>query len=134
MGHIAPAVNADGASNGYVALVSKLVALQVAAAQLLEHAERVAQQMRANADFAVTVAEFCAAAEVDPRHVGTVDEVGRAFARVVGGCKRLMSSADTMHAAAGHLKSEHQAEYGGVHAAATASRARQAKPGFYRPL
>lgn len=134
MGHIAPAVNADGDANGYIALVSKLVALQVAAAQLLEHAERVAQQMRANADFAVTVAELCAAAEVDARHVGAVGEVGQAFARVVGGCKRLMSAADTMHTAAGHLKREHQAEYGGVHAAVTASRARQAKPGFYRPL
>ncbi|MEV0185840.1 hypothetical protein AB0I54_42230 [Streptomyces sp. NPDC050625] len=134
MGQIAPAVGADGAANGYTVLVTKFTALQHAAAQLLEHAEYVAQRMRANADAAVTVAELCAAAEVDPRHVAGVADVGEAFGRVVGGCKRLMSAADSMHQAAGHLKSEHQAEYGGIHAAATASNARQAKPGFYRPL
>ncbi|UXY24986.1 hypothetical protein N8I84_41885 (plasmid) [Streptomyces cynarae] len=134
MGQIAPAVGADGAANGYTALVAKFTALQHAAAQLLEEAEHVAQRMRDNANAAVTVAELCAAAEVDPHHVAAVADVGEAFGRVVGGCKQLQSAAESMHQAAGHLKDEHQAEYGGIHAAATSSKARQAKPGFYRPL
>ncbi|MGW2770142.1 hypothetical protein [Streptomyces sp. NPDC001275] len=134
MGQIAPAMSADGAANGYTALVTKFTALQKATAQLMEQAEVLAQHMRANADAAVTVADLCAAAEVDPRHVAAVADIGEAFGQVVGGCKRLVSAADQMHQAAGHLKSVHQAEYGGIHAAATASRARQAKPGFYRPL
>ncbi|MEU5713985.1 hypothetical protein [Streptomyces flaveolus] len=134
MGQIAPAVGADGVNNGYVALVTKFTALQHAAAVLLEEAERLAQRMRANADAAVTVADLCAVAEVDGVHVAAVADIGEAFGRVVGGCKRVMSAADQVHTAAGHLKTEHQAEYGGIHAAVTASGVRQAKPGFYQPL
>ncbi|MFH8939558.1 hypothetical protein [Streptomyces griseosporeus] len=132
MGEIAPAVGADGANNGYTALVTKFTALQNAAAQLLERAEHLAQRMRANADAAVTVADLCAAAEVDSRHVAAIADVSEGFGRVVGGSKRLMGVADAMYTAADDLKTEHQAEYGGVHAAATASKARQARPGFYR--
>ncbi|MCX4920274.1 hypothetical protein OG458_42730 (plasmid) [Streptomyces sp. NBC_01281] len=134
MGEIAPAVAADGAANGYLSIVTKFTALQKAAAGLFEHAEQIAQRMRANADSAVVVAELCAAAEADARHVAAVAEVGEAFGQVVGGCKRLLSSAEQTHQAATDVKAAHQAEYGPVHAAATASRARQAKPGFYRPL
>ncbi|MFI8214005.1 hypothetical protein [Streptomyces werraensis] len=133
MGEIAPAVSADADANGYTAIHTKLTALQRAAAQLMEHAERVALRMRANARAAVTVADLSAAAQVDARHVAAINEVATSFGRVVGGARRLSSAADTMHQAAGHLKREHQAEYGGVHAAVTASKARQAKPGFYQP-
>ncbi|KES03409.1 hypothetical protein BU52_30695 [Streptomyces toyocaensis] len=133
MGEIAPAVSADGDANGYTAIHTKLTALQRAAAQLMEHAERVAQRMRANANAAVTVADLSAAAQVDARHVAAINEVATSFGRVVGGARRLSGAADSMHQAAGHLRTEHQAEYGGVHAAVTASKARQAKPGFYRP-
>src|SRR5436190_4295498 len=128
-----PAVGSDGAANGYAALGAKLKALQSAAGELMEQAGQVAQRMRANAEAAVSVAELCAAAEVDPKHVAAVADVGEAFGRAVGGCKRLMGAADQVHQAAGHLKSEHRAEYGGIHAAATSSPARQARPGFYRP-
>lgn len=133
MGQLAPAVGADGVNNGYTALVAKFTALQTAATGLLEEAERLAQRMRANADAAVTVADLSAAAHVDARHVAAVADVGAAFGRVVGGCKQLMGAAEAMHTAASHLKAEHQAEYGAIHAAVTASRARQAAPGFYRP-
>ncbi|MFD5572755.1 hypothetical protein [Streptomyces cadmiisoli] len=132
MGKIAPAVSADGANNGYTALVTKFTALQHAAAVLLEEAERLAQRMRVNADAAVTVADLCAAAQVDDVHVAAVADVGEAFGRVVAGCKRLMGAADDLHTAAGHLKTEHQAEYGGIHEAVTTSGVRQALPGFYR--
>ncbi|WRZ96406.1 hypothetical protein OHB54_46515 (plasmid) [Streptomyces sp. NBC_01007] len=134
MGEIAPAVAADGAANGYLTIVTKFTALQKAAAGLFEHAEQLAQRMRANADSAVVVAELCAVAEADDRHVAAVAEVGEAFGQAVGGCKRLLSSAEQTHQAAAEVKAAHQAEYGPVHAAATASRARQAKPGFYRPI
>ncbi|MFE2337317.1 hypothetical protein [Streptomyces coelicoflavus] len=121
-----------GAANGYTALVVKFTALQKAANGLLDEVEFLAQRMRRNADAATTVADLSAAAHVDPAHVAAIADVGNAFAQAVGGCKRLMSAADTMHTAAGHLRHEHQAEYGAIHAAVTASRARQAKPGFYR--
>lgn len=132
MGQIASPVGADGAANGYIALTAKFTVLQKAAANLMEEAELVAQRMRRNADAATAVADMSAAAHVDGVHVAAIADVGQAFAMVVGGCKRMMSAADTMHTAAGHLKHEHQAEYGPIHAAVTASRARQAKPGFYR--
>ncbi|MFE2586367.1 hypothetical protein [Streptomyces sp. NPDC059378] len=133
MGHIAPAVAADGAANGYTAIAAKFNALQHAAASLMEEAEVVAQRMRTNGNAAVRVAELCAAAEADPAHVAAVADVGEAFGRVVGGCKRLTGAADRVHQAAGHLRSEHQAEYGGINTAMTTSKARQAKPGFYVP-
>lgn len=132
MGQIAPVVGADGANNGYTALAAKFVALQNAAARLLEESERLAQRMRANRDAATVVADLSAAARVDDRHVTAVTDIAAAFGRVVGGCTQLMDAADAMHTAAGQLKTEHQAEYGGIHAAVTASRARQAAPGFYR--
>ncbi|MFF3516564.1 hypothetical protein [Streptomyces sp. NPDC002573] len=132
MGHPAPAIGADGANNGYIALVTKFTALQKAAAGLMEEAELVAQRMRRNADAAVTVADLCASADVDPTHVAALADIGEAFGRTVGGCKQLLAAADLMHQAASHLKTQHQAEYGGIHAAATASRARQARPGFYQ--
>jgi hypothetical protein len=132
MGQIASPVGADGAANGYTALIAKFTALQKAAAGLMEEAELVAQRMRHNADAATAVADLSAAAHVDGVHVAAIADVGHAFAMVAGGCKHMMSAADTMHTAAGHLKHEHQAEYGPIHAAVTASRARQAKPGFYR--
>ncbi|WP_333741963.1 hypothetical protein [Streptomyces sp. IBSBF 2806] len=131
MGQLAP-IGADGANNGYLAANAKFTALQKAAAGLLEEAERLALRMRVNADIATAVSDLCAAAQVDTRHVAHVAAVGAAFARVVNGCAGLMGAADAMHIAAGHLKTEHEREYGGIHAAATASRARQAAPGFYR--
>ncbi|GGU66495.1 hypothetical protein [Streptomyces daghestanicus] len=132
MSRIVSTVAGDGANNGYTALVAKFTALQHAASALLEEAERMAHRMRANADAAVTVADLCAAAEVDSRHVAAVADISVAFSRVAGGYQQVMSTADTLHTAAGRLKSEHRAEYGGIHAAATSSRAKQAKPGFYQ--
>lgn len=132
MGQNASPVGADGAANGYTALTAKFTVLQKAAADLMEEAELVAQRMRRNADTATAVADLSAAAHVDGVHVAAIADVGHAFAMVAGGCTRMMSAADTMHTTAGHLKHEHQAEYGPIHAAVTASRARQAKPGFYR--
>ncbi|MFD5814747.1 hypothetical protein [Streptomyces sp. NPDC127038] len=134
MGEIASAVAADGAANGYQAVGAKFTALQSAAADLFEHAERLAQRMRANANAALTVAELCAAAEADPRHVAAVAEVGAAFGQVSGECTRLVCSAEQTHQATADVQAAHQAEYGAVHEAATASKARQAKPGFYRPV
>ncbi|CAM5698343.1 Conjugal transfer protein TraB OS=Streptomyces tendae OX=1932 GN=GUR47_38350 PE=4 SV=1 [Streptomyces tendae] len=75
MGEIAPAVSADADANGYTAIHTKLTALQRAAEQLMEHAERVALRMRANARAAVTVADLSAAAQVDARHVALINEV-----------------------------------------------------------
>ncbi|MFD5430358.1 conjugal transfer protein TraB [Streptomyces sp. NPDC127084] len=134
MGETAPAVGADGAANGFTALTAKFTALQRAAGALVEEAERLAVRMRANANAAVELADLNAAAEVDPRHIARTADIGEAFGRVVGGCKALQGAADTVHTAAGNVKAAHQAEYGPTHAAVTASRARQAKPGFYRPL
>ncbi|MFE6357533.1 conjugal transfer protein TraB [Streptomyces rochei] len=133
MGQIAPALGADGADNGYAALVAKFTILQSAAANLLAEAERLSLQMRVNADAATAVSDLCAVAEVDARHVATVATIGAAFGRVVTGCTGLMGAADTLHTAVGHLKAEHQAEYGGIYEAVAASGVRQAKPGFYRP-
>ncbi|MGW2964965.1 hypothetical protein ACWDGI_41870 [Streptomyces sp. NPDC001220] len=132
MGEIAPAVGADGAANGYQAVAVKFRALQKASADLFDAAETVAQSMRDDSRFAIDVAELCALAEVDPRHVMTVVEVGARFGEVVGGCTQLMGAADRVHQAARQLQHEHQAEYGGVWEAVTTSPARQAKPGFYR--
>ncbi|MEV5178067.1 hypothetical protein AB0L10_45385 [Streptomyces flaveolus] len=134
MGQIAPAIGADGADNGYTALVAKFTALQNAAASLFAEAERLSLRMRVNADAATVVSDLCAVAEVDARHVAAVAAVGAAFGGVVNGCSGLMGAVDALHTAAGHLKSEHQTEYGGIHAAVTASGVRQAKPGFYQPL
>ncbi|MFJ9931372.1 hypothetical protein ACIRU5_35810 [Streptomyces misionensis] len=134
MANNAPAIGADGAANGFSAVEAKLAALQKAAIGLQEETGVLVKQMRVNANAALKVAELSAAAEVDSRHVAAVVEIGAAFARVVGGCKVLIAAADTVHQATGHLRAEHKAEYGGIHAAVTASRARQAKPGFYRPL
>ncbi|MGW0143644.1 conjugal transfer protein TraB [Streptomyces calvus] len=130
---IAPTVGADGADNGYTALVAKFTVLQNAAAALLAEAERLSVRMRANATAATVVSELCAAAEVDARHVANVAEVGAAFGRVANGCTGLMGAADTLHTTVGRLKTEHQAEYGGIHEAVAASGVRQARPGFYRP-
>ncbi|MGA5207929.1 hypothetical protein [Streptomyces variegatus] len=132
MGQSTSPVGADGAANGYTALIAKFTALQKTAASLVEETDLVAQRMQRNADAAIAVADLSAAAHVDGVHVAAIVDVGNAFAKVVGGCKHMMSAADTMHTAAGHLKHEHQAEYGPIHAAVTASRARQAKPGFYQ--
>ncbi|MFF4918874.1 hypothetical protein [Streptomyces tendae] len=132
MGDIALSVAADGNANGFSAVQAKLAALQRTAVQLHEHAERVAQRMRANAKTAAAGADLSAAAQVDGRHVSAIEEVAAHFGRVARGARGLSGSADAMHRAAGRVRSEHRAEYGGVQAAVTASRARQAKPGFYR--
>uniref|UniRef100_UPI003F49A295 hypothetical protein n=1 Tax=Streptomyces achromogenes TaxID=67255 RepID=UPI003F49A295 len=132
MVQIAPAAGADGAGNGYTALDRKFTVLQQAAAALQEEAERTAQRMRANADAAVTVADLCAAAEVDGVHVAAVADIGAEFAKVAGSYKQVMSAADTLHTAAGHLRSEHQAEYGGIYEAVAVSGVRQARPAFYQ--
>ena len=134
MGETAPAVSADGAANGFTALTVKFSALQRASGALMEEAERLAVRMRTNANAAIEVADLTGAAEADPRHVARIADIGEAFGRVVGGCKQLQGAADAVHTATGSLKAAHQAEYGPTHAAVTTSRARQAKPGFYRPL
>jgi hypothetical protein len=132
MGEITSAAGSEGAANGYTALAAKLQAMQQAADALLEQAEQVASRMRRNANAAVTLADLCAAAEVDPRHVAAIGDVSLAFGRVAGGGRRVASAAETVGQAAGHLRAQHRVEYGGIHAAAAASRVRQAKPGFYR--
>lgn len=132
MGEIAAAVGADGASNGFQAVEAKFNALQKAASDLFEVTETVAQSMRDNSKFAIDVAELCALAEVDPRHVLNVAEVGARFGEVVGGCTQLQGAADRVHQAARHLQHEHRAEYGGVYDEVTRSPARQARPAFYR--
>lgn len=132
MSEIAPAAGSEGAANGYTALAAKLRAAQKRADALMEQAEQVAQRMRRNAKAAVMLAELCAAAEVDPRHVAAIGDVSLAFGRVAGGGRQVAAAAETVGQATGHLRAQHQAEYGGIHAAALASRARQAKPGFYR--
>jgi hypothetical protein len=133
VGEITPAVSADADANRYTAIQAKLATLQRAAEQLMEHAERVARRMRANADAAVNVAELSAGAQVDARHVAVIEEVATAFGRAAGGARSLSGAAESMHQAAGHVRHAHEAEYGGIRAAAAASSARQAKPGFYRP-
>ncbi|MGW5497733.1 hypothetical protein [Streptomyces olivaceoviridis] len=132
MGQTVPAIDADGAGNGYTALVAKFTALQNAAAGLLAEAERLSLRMRANAGAATAVSDMCALAEVDARHVAAVGAVGEAFGRVVRGYKGLMGAAETLHSAVGRLKNEHQAEYGGIYEAVAASGVRQARPGFYQ--
>ncbi len=125
-------IGMEGDSNGYIALVAKFRALRKAASGLMEESERLAMRMRANANTATRLAALSAAAHVDSQHVAAIEDIASLFGSVVGRCTRLTAAADTMHTAAGHLHSEHQAEYGGIHAAVTSSRARQAKPGFYR--
>ncbi|MFI6254399.1 hypothetical protein [Streptomyces sp. NPDC051016] len=132
MGEMAPAVGADGASNGFQAVDYKFRALQKAASDLFDVTETVAQSMRDNSKAAMDVAELCAQAEVDPRHVVNVAEVGVRFGEVVGGCTQLQGAADRVHQAARNLQHEHQAEYGGVYDAVTTSPAREARPAFYR--
>ncbi|MGK5497550.1 hypothetical protein [Streptomyces sp. URMC 125] len=132
MGEITPAAESEGAANGYTALAAKLQAMQQAADALLEQAEQVASRMRRNANAAVTLADLCAAAEVDPRHVAVIGDVSLAFGRVAGGGRQVAAASEAVSEAAGHLRAQHRVEYGGIHAAAAASRARQAKPGFYR--
>lgn len=131
MSEITPAVGSDG-SNGYSGLQAKLQALQAAADALRERAEQVAARMRRNGESAATLADLCAAAEVDPRRVAAVQDISGAYGRTAGGAVRLTSAADVMGQAAGHLKSRHAAEYGGIQAAMAAAPGRQAKPGFYR--
>ncbi|MFE2829002.1 hypothetical protein [Streptomyces sp. NPDC059271] len=104
-----------------------------AAAGPFEHAEQITQRVWANTDSAIAIAELCATEEADARHVAAVSEDGEAFGQVVGGCKHLPSSAEHTHQAATDVEAAHQAEFGPVHAATT-SKAREAKPGFYQPL
>ncbi|MFD9029034.1 conjugal transfer protein TraB [Streptomyces parvulus] len=125
-------IGMEGDSNGYLALVAKFRALRKAASGLMEESERLAQRMRGNANTAIQLADLSAAAQVDAQHVTTIEDIAAAFGSVAGRCTRLVGAADVMHTAAGHLHHEHQAEYGGIHAAVTSSRARQAKPGFYQ--
>lgn len=132
MSEFAPALHADGASNGYTSLAAKLKALQEAADALQDHAQLVKARMRRNADSAADWADLCAAADIDERHTGAIGDVSAAFARVAGGGARLVSAADVLGHAAGHLKAQHQAEYGGLHEVASTSRVRPPKPGFLR--
>ncbi|WP_060886742.1 hypothetical protein [Streptomyces caniscabiei] len=127
-----PAVGADGASNGYQALQAKLTALKAAADQLRQEAELKALRTKRNSDFADVVSDLSAAAEVDGNHIAAINEVAAAFARAAGSGMRVAAAADNVRLATEQLKSVHQAQYGRVQAAVTASKARQAKPGFYR--
>ncbi|MGK3110598.1 hypothetical protein [Streptomyces sp. WAC05858] len=127
-----PAVGSEGAANGYQALQAKLKQLKGAADQLMEEAEQLAQRMRRNSNFAGTVADMTAAAEAEPRHVAAIGDVSEAFGRCVGGGRRVLAAAEGISNAAGQMKTTHQSQYGGIHAAVTSSRARQARPGFYR--
>ncbi|WP_055714039.1 hypothetical protein, partial [Streptomyces torulosus] len=126
------AVGSDGAANGYQALQAKLTALKAAAEQLTEEALLKAQRTKRNADFADIVTDLSAAAAVDPRHLAVLGEVGAAFRRAAGSGGSVAAAADGVRLATAQLKSVHQAQYGGIHAAVNASKARQAKPGFYR--
>ncbi|MCX4971008.1 hypothetical protein OHA98_41070 [Streptomyces sp. NBC_00654] len=127
-----PAVGSDGENNGYKALRAKLTRLQNAADRLREEAEGVALRMKRNAKFAAVVADMCAAAEVDARHLTAIGGVSRAFGRCTAHGLRVAGAADRISQAAGRAKTVHQAQYGGIHAAVQATKARQAKPGFYR--
>ncbi|MEU3038115.1 hypothetical protein [Streptomyces griseoaurantiacus] len=126
------ATGAEGEGNGYLALGAKLKVLQMAAEQLLEEAEQHAHRMKNNADAAVQLADLCAAAEVDAKHVAAVADIAEAFGRVVGDARQVSATAYEVSEAAGHARTQHQAAYGGIHAAVSVSGARQARPGFYR--
>lgn len=128
-----PAVNADGASNGYTAIQEKFRRLQMATDLLSERAETLAARMQRNAQGAVDLAEMCATAEVDARHVAKVGEIATVLAQVALSARGVQSAADRVGTATRHVAAEHQGEYGPVHAAATASPVRQARPGFYQP-
>ncbi|MEU5242647.1 hypothetical protein AB0G81_00715 [Streptomyces asoensis] len=133
MGH-APAIGDDGTANGFNAVTAKFTALKNAAAGLMEQADLVAERMRGDAKASLKLAELCAAAEVDPRHIAAVIEIGQAFDAAASGCTGLQTAAEGVLLAAGHAGSEHQTEYGAVHEAVTSSPARQARAGFYRQL
>ncbi|MFE1927557.1 hypothetical protein ACFW91_34005 [Streptomyces asoensis] len=134
MGHTGPAIGDDGAANGFTAVTAKFTALKKAAAGLMEEADVVAERMRSDAKASLKLAELCTAAEVDPKHVAAVIEIGQAFDAAVSGCTGLQTAAEGVLLAADHAGSEHQTEYGAVHEAVTSSPARQARAGFYRPL
>ncbi|WP_331730791.1 hypothetical protein OG933_45165 (plasmid) [Streptomyces sp. NBC_00016] len=134
MAHSAPAIGDDGAANGFTAVTAKFTALKKAAAGLMEEADLVAERMRSDARASLKLADLCTAAEVDPKHIAAVIEIGQAFDGAVHGCKGLQTAAEGVLLAAGHAGSEHQAEYGAVHEAVTSSPARQARAGFYRPF
>lgn len=131
MSDITPTINAEG-SNGYSGLQAKLGRLQQTADALAERATAVQARMQRNADAAAGLGDMCTAAEVDPVHTAAIGEIATAYTQVAAGGVRLASAAEAMGQAAGHLRAQHQAEYGGVQAAAAASPVRQAKPGFYR--
>ncbi|GAA3163651.1 hypothetical protein [Streptomyces ramulosus] len=127
-----PSTRADGAGNGYQALQAKLKRLQGAADQLSEQVGYAAQRMKRNSSAADTVADMSAAAQADSRHVAAIGDVADAFGQVAVRGRRVVAAADGVSQAAGQLRSTHQNTYGGIQAAVTSSRARQAKPGFYR--
>lgn len=127
------AVNGED-SNGFTGLDAKLALLQRASAALSERAEVVARRMRSNAGVSIRLADLCEAAEAGPQHVAAAAEIAAAFGRTVGGAVRLVGVADRMNSTAAGARSAHNAEYGGMHAAATSMArfgARQAKPAFY---
>lgn len=132
MNETAPALSTDAENNGYTAVQTKLATLQRTTEQLMEHAERVAARMRANAETAARVSDLSAAAEVDPVHLAALHDITDAFTQASSGARGLTSAAESMHIAAGLMRTSHEWEYGGIYEAAAASRARQAKPGFYQ--
>jgi TolA-binding protein len=119
-------------ANGYAQLQARLRKLQQKADELRERVEARKQAMMRDAKDAERMREMCAAAEADPRHVAAIGDIVAALVRVAGGGAALMGAAERVSQGAGHLRSEHRAEYGAVREAAVTSPARQAKPGLYR--
>ncbi|MFI1386664.1 conjugal transfer protein TraB [Embleya sp. NPDC020886] len=123
-------VRADDA--GFPALQEQFSLLATASARLQEQLGALARRMRRTADLSVTTGEMCAAAEVDPRHIGQIGDVSVALSGVADTALALAATAEALQMAAVVARRAHDMEYRGVYEAVQATSSRQAKAGFYR--
>ncbi|MFD8415509.1 hypothetical protein ACFV2Q_27730 [Streptomyces sp. NPDC059650] len=122
----------EGPANNFEGVRAKLASLQAAADALQEHAELLRARMDLNANAARQLMDLCAAAGVVASHTGRIADISAMFARVAGRAGQVVTDTDAMGTAAGHVVTQHRAEYGGIHTASTSSPVPQGKPGFYR--
>lgn len=121
-----------GVKPSFLRLAARVTTLTAAALALKEGLWLLKRRMEHDADDSDTLAEQCAAAEVEPRFTGLVHEAGTALRVVATASGDVASAADLMEYQARGFGEAHQSEYRGIYEAVNASGVRQAKPGFYR--
>lgn len=127
------AIPTDSAPPSFLRLAARMVRLVTAAMGLRDSMGDLQRRMILDAERGEHRADMCDVAEVEPRFTAKMRDASLLLREVATASGEVAQSVEEAAMAADDLRSEHQAEYGGIHEAANANPdVRQALPGFYR--